>query len=194
MWLSRREHLFNAVFIYNPNITRKLRQRRPPNRPWRGRRPPTPNALAPCVRVRRGARWDDGPSNVKCHQLVSVSPAIFSISPIVSDGRADEATHASRRGLRGGEAGLTGLILIARGRSVDRSPVLTLSSNPKEEEERSKRPRRRSDRGRRRGGTKARKLHGSRGQPRTHTEFPEKFVQKGKSGDEHDATLGGERG
>ena len=57
-----------------------------------------------------------------------------------------------RRGLRGGggEAGLTGLILIARGRSVGRSPVLTLSSNPKEEE-RSKRPQRRTDRGRRRG-------------------------------------------
>ena len=112
---SRREHLFNAVFIYNPNITRKLRQRRP-NRPWRGRRPPTHSPPPP----RRGARWEE-PSNVKCHQLVSVSPAIFSISPIVSDGRADEATHASRRRLRGGgEAGLTGLILIARGRSVAR--------------------------------------------------------------------------
>ena len=62
--------------------------------------------------------------------------------------------HMPRGGDSGerGEAGLTGLILIARGRSVDRSPVLTLSSNPKEEEERSKRPRRRSDRGQRRGG------------------------------------------
>ena len=42
------------------------------------------------------------------------------------------------------------------------------------------------------GGTKARKL-GGHGQPPTHTEFPEKFVQKEKSGDEHNATLGGER-
>ena len=33
----------------------------------------------------------------------------------------------------------------------------------------------------------------SNGQPPTHTEFPEKFVQKEKSGDEHNATLGGER-
>ena len=73
----RAEHLFNAVFIYNPNITRKLRQRRPnwPADLQHTRSLSSSFTLPP--------RWKE-PSNVKCHQLVSVSPTIFSISPIVS--------------------------------------------------------------------------------------------------------------
>ena len=80
--VSRRERApsFNAVFIYNPNITRKLRQRRP-NRP-------TDLQHTRSLSLSLPPRWNE-PSNVKCHQLVSVSPTIFSISPIVSDGRAD---------------------------------------------------------------------------------------------------------